>query len=98
MNTSQKTCNRRRDQRSYDPPDLPGYFEEIVWPVYVKHQKQALAMSRTDSRFSFLDVSSDSDQATPEMIYSLIHQFTDDILRITTDRLDVEETLKIVNR
>ncbi|XP_066903564.1 nicotinamide riboside kinase 1 isoform X3 [Halyomorpha halys] len=23
---------RRRDTRSYDPPDPPGYFDKIVWP------------------------------------------------------------------
>lgn len=27
-------CARRRQGRSYDPPDVPGYFETVVWPHY----------------------------------------------------------------
>ena len=23
--------------RDYDPPDKPGYFEQIVWPMHLKH-------------------------------------------------------------
>lgn len=30
-------CKERRDKRSYDPPDVLGYFEMIVWPYYEKH-------------------------------------------------------------
>jgi uridine kinase len=25
---------RRRTRRTYDPPDVPGYAEKIVWPFY----------------------------------------------------------------
>ena len=32
-----KTCLERRNLRSYDPPDVPGYFEKIVYPYYVKN-------------------------------------------------------------
>lgn len=32
-----KTCSERRTLRSYDPPDVPGYFEKIVYPYYVKN-------------------------------------------------------------
>ena len=42
------TCLQRRDLRSYDPPDVPGYFEQVVWPEYLhlwedvqaRHQNQ----------------------------------------------------------
>lgn len=33
-------CKRRRLKRTYDPPDLPGYFEECVWPEYEKHLQE----------------------------------------------------------
>lgn len=31
-----QTCSSRRVRRKYDPPDVPGYFETVVWPEYVK--------------------------------------------------------------
>lgn len=30
-------CWARRSVRTYDPPDVVGYFEMIVWPMYEKH-------------------------------------------------------------
>lgn len=30
-------CFRRRQNRKYNPPNPPGYFEKILWPFYVKH-------------------------------------------------------------
>ncbi|CAD5119129.1 DgyrCDS7770 [Dimorphilus gyrociliatus] len=28
-------CRRRRSTRIYDPPDVPGYFDLVVWPEYL---------------------------------------------------------------
>ncbi|XP_050090582.1 nicotinamide riboside kinase 2 [Anopheles aquasalis] len=33
-------CYSRRLQRVYDPPDVVGYFEMCVWPMYEKHYKE----------------------------------------------------------
>lgn len=33
-------CYRRRLNRVYDPPDIIGYFEGYVWPLYEKHFKK----------------------------------------------------------
>lgn len=33
-------CYRRRSNRVYDPPDIIGYFEGYVWPLYEKHFKK----------------------------------------------------------
>lgn len=33
-------CYERRVRRTYDPADVPGYFEMIVWPHYEKHFKE----------------------------------------------------------
>lgn len=30
-------CWARRSSRTYDPPDVVGYFEMVVWPMYEKH-------------------------------------------------------------
>ncbi|XP_068830022.1 nicotinamide riboside kinase 1 isoform X2 [Capricornis sumatraensis] len=33
-------CKRRRSTRVYKPPDVPGYFDGHVWPMYLKHKKE----------------------------------------------------------
>lgn len=33
-------CYRRRITRVYDPPDIPGYFEKCVWPMYLSNLKE----------------------------------------------------------
>lgn len=33
-------CYERRQKRTYDPPDVLGYFEMIVWPYYDEHCKE----------------------------------------------------------
>ncbi|XP_014676472.1 PREDICTED: nicotinamide riboside kinase 1-like [Priapulus caudatus] len=34
-------CARRRGRRrDYDPPCPPGYFDAVVWPLYVSHQEE----------------------------------------------------------
>lgn len=32
-----EVCYARRSRRTYDPPDVPCYFEMVVWPSYEKH-------------------------------------------------------------
>lgn len=36
------TCWERRKTRVYDPPDVPGYFDEYVWPTYITHYDEVL--------------------------------------------------------
>lgn len=33
-------CYKRRKNRLYDPPDVPCYFEMVVWPEYEKHLRE----------------------------------------------------------
>nr|XP_044998221.1 nicotinamide riboside kinase 1 isoform X1 [Jaculus jaculus] len=33
-------CKRRRSTRVYEPPDIPGYFDGHVWPMYLKHRQE----------------------------------------------------------
>ncbi|GFT14216.1 nicotinamide riboside kinase 1 [Nephila pilipes] len=34
LTLDREECLRRRIQRVYDPPDVPGYFDLCVWPMY----------------------------------------------------------------
>ncbi|XP_048736535.2 nicotinamide riboside kinase 1-like isoform X2 [Ostrea edulis] len=35
-----EVCKARRRTRHYTPPDKPGYFEKIVWPESITHQRE----------------------------------------------------------
>ncbi|KHN86706.1 Nicotinamide riboside kinase 1, partial [Toxocara canis] len=57
LTLDRKTCLERRIQRiDYDPPDEPGYFEQVVWPAYQQHLSNALEMARETDRLTFVDV------------------------------------------
>ncbi|VDM73708.1 unnamed protein product [Strongylus vulgaris] len=71
LTLDQDTCRRRRTRRAYDPPDVDGYFEEVLWPAYQQHLQKALAIAREDRRISFLDVTSDADHVDAEQMLSV---------------------------
>ena len=58
MTLDHKTCSERRSMRSYDPPDIPGYFEKIVYPYYVKNL-EAMKMLDTNNDIIYLDGAND---------------------------------------
>ncbi|GIY48783.1 nicotinamide riboside kinase 1 [Caerostris darwini] len=35
LTLNREECLRRRVQRVYEPPDVPGYFDICVWPMYL---------------------------------------------------------------
>ncbi|OXA50754.1 nicotinamide riboside kinase 1 [Folsomia candida] len=37
LTLSKDECRTRRSTRSYNPPDCPGYFDNIVWPEFSRH-------------------------------------------------------------
>jgi len=39
-------CYGRRSRRSYDPPDVPGYFERVVWPEYEAYRRRCQKIAR----------------------------------------------------
>ncbi|CAJ0594026.1 unnamed protein product [Cylicocyclus nassatus] len=97
LTLDQDTCRRRRIKRSYDPPDIPGYFEEVLWPAYLQHLQKALAIAREDRRISFLDVASDTDHPDAEHMLALLQSFSNDIIRICYETLDIDDVLRMVN-
>lgn len=37
---SKEECFRRRQQRHYVPSDPPGYFDLVVWPMYLQNKQE----------------------------------------------------------
>lgn len=58
-----ETCYARRKSRIYEPPDVPCYFEMVVWPEYEKHLREF--KDRKDVIFLNGDVS-------PEKIFDFV--------------------------
>ncbi|VDN21941.1 unnamed protein product [Gongylonema pulchrum] len=48
-------CEERRATRNYNPPDLPGYVDEIVWPAYKSHLARAQKLARRSALIAFTD-------------------------------------------
>jgi nicotinamide/nicotinate riboside kinase len=42
---TKEQCWERRQNRHYDPPDIPGYFEACVWPEHVKMKQDVQVIS-----------------------------------------------------
>uniref|UniRef100_A0A914E2L3 Molybdopterin synthase catalytic subunit n=1 Tax=Acrobeloides nanus TaxID=290746 RepID=A0A914E2L3_9BILA len=90
-----ETCRIRREQRTdYDPPDAPGYFDEIVWTEYCNHVEHALALARKDDRITFLN---GGEEPTAEHVMADIKFCFSTLLRIQFDPLDVREATKFVS-
>lgn len=53
---TKEECFRRRQQRHYVPPDPPGYFDFVVWPMYLSNKRDVEA-AVSDVRY--LDGASD---------------------------------------
>lgn len=52
---SKDQCWERRKYRTYEPPDVPGYFEKIVWPEYLKHKSEILNDQSLNGKIKFID-------------------------------------------
>ncbi|KAK3916646.1 Nicotinamide riboside kinase 2 [Frankliniella fusca] len=42
LTLTREECWSRRSKRTYDPPDIPGYFDSVVWPEYVRNRDEVL--------------------------------------------------------
>ncbi|KAI6233061.1 hypothetical protein M3Y99_00967900 [Aphelenchoides fujianensis] len=80
-----ETCKQRRELRDdYDPPDLPGYFDQLVWPAYEEHLKSTQALD--DPRVSFVD---GSDPAALDTILQATQAVLDEHVCIQEEPIDV---------
>lgn len=55
LTLSKEQCWERRKNRVYDPPDVPGYFEKVVWPEYMKHQAEITSNEELRQTITFID-------------------------------------------
>ncbi|XP_064464464.1 nicotinamide riboside kinase 1-like [Ornithodoros turicata] len=49
---TEEECYNRRRYRTYDPPDPPGYYDLVVWPMYLKNKEE---MERSVKDVIYLD-------------------------------------------
>lgn len=52
---NKEKCWERRKERKYDPPDVPGYFEKVVWPEYLKHKDELMKDNDLYNTITFID-------------------------------------------
>ncbi|XP_076288369.1 nicotinamide riboside kinase [Lasioglossum baleicum] len=55
-------CWERRKDRCYDPPDVPGYFEKVVWPEYAKHTNDLMKDKDLYKTITFIDGSKSKEE------------------------------------
>ncbi|EEB11315.1 Nicotinamide riboside kinase, putative [Pediculus humanus corporis] len=67
---SKTLCFERRKTRIYKPPDVPGYFEKYVWPLYLIHYDEVL---RKCTNVTYLDGS----DSIENNFRSILHRILD---------------------
>ncbi|XP_076172269.1 nicotinamide riboside kinase [Ptiloglossa arizonensis] len=55
LTLTKEQCWKRRKERSYNPPDVPGYFEKVVWPEYLKHLDELIEDKDLYKTITFID-------------------------------------------
>ncbi|KAK9309170.1 hypothetical protein QLX08_001121 [Tetragonisca angustula] len=68
---TKEECWERRKGRVYDPPDVPGYFEKVTWPEYVKHRDELIKDNDFCNTITFIDGSKSKEEIF-QMIFTEI--------------------------
>jgi len=68
VDLTREVCWDRRSKRVYDPPDVPGYFDKVVWPEYLKQKSEILADNNLSKSVKFLDGSKNIDEVYNEIM------------------------------
>jgi nicotinamide/nicotinate riboside kinase len=83
-------CLKRRVHRiDYDPPDVPGYFDQIVWPAYEQH----VARVQPDNKCVFVDGSVQLDDA---FLRKLLDELDRDLVRIQSEAISIDQLTQFV--
>ncbi|EFO27653.2 hypothetical protein LOAG_00832 [Loa loa] len=90
-------CKRRRTARGYNPVDLPGYMEEIVWPTYRNHLANAYNLARSSSAIVFVDGNTQEFSSEFE-VETLLSKLSKNLLLIQTDELQLSYAAEFVNK
>lgn len=62
LTLTKEQCWKRRKFRSYNPPDVPGYFDKVVWPEYLNHLSKITKDDHAYTKITFIDGSMDKEQ------------------------------------
>lgn len=63
-------CWARRSVRTYDPPDVPGYFDLCVWPEYEKHSNQVF---KQVPDVTVIDGNQDRTSTLKQVLLEIVH-------------------------
>lgn len=66
-------CFRRRCTRVYEPPDIPGYFEKCVWPMYLSNLEK---IKNKSSDVIYLDGTDKVENICEKVLYDLKKHFS----------------------
>lgn len=73
LTLTKEQCWERRKNRTYEPPDVPGYFDKVVWPEYVEYKNEITRDNTLCASITFIDGSGDMGEIY-EMISKEIRQ------------------------
>uniref|UniRef100_F1L0I8 Molybdopterin synthase catalytic subunit n=1 Tax=Ascaris suum TaxID=6253 RepID=F1L0I8_ASCSU len=96
LTLDRETCLERRLQRSdYDPPDEPGYFDQVVWPAYQRHLSNALKLIRESDRLTFVDAVT-MDTNNEKAMDKFVTDFCVDLVRIQENPICISDAVDFV--
>ncbi|CDW57344.1 molybdopterin synthase catalytic subunit; molybdo pterin converting factor subunit [Trichuris trichiura] len=84
---SYERCSTRRQRRTYEPPDVIGYLEQIAWPYY--QSSYAKALSRADS-FEWINGDECLDEIFLRVASSVIRLIDSNWIMLTKDKLNIQ--------
>lgn len=71
LKLNKEECTKRRNTRVYDPPDVPGYFEMCVWPMYLSNLQE---LEKKHTEIMFLD-GADNPECISETVISDLKKY-----------------------
>ncbi|XP_028048676.1 nicotinamide riboside kinase 1 [Monomorium pharaonis] len=72
LTLTKEQCWERRKNRVYEPPDVPGYFDKIVWPEFIKYKNEILQNELYET-ITFIDGAKDMEEIY-EQVFKEISQ------------------------
>ncbi|XP_018025957.1 nicotinamide riboside kinase 1-like [Hyalella azteca] len=69
---SREECLRRRLLRTFDPPDVAGYFDVCVWPMYELYRSRCKRQYKNQVEIMFLAGESDMDKTHNSILNQII--------------------------
>lgn len=74
LTITKQLCWERRRHRVYNPPDVPGYFDKVIWPEYEKYLKEIEKDKKLFSEINFIDGTTSKEK--------ILQRILDDISKI----------------